>query len=524
MLCRLALAALLTATGCTSDHRADRAEPSPTPPRPAFDASTAKTGGDRAPATRPIPVREARRTPDQLFELRQARRGETVFRGSRIGINRDADVGPDRLVLYRAKPGSRRYDVLLLDLTTRKVLATFDQLFDASTRAGAIWGGRGAGAEQSIVRLADGGIVRARPRLPDHARAKEVKVAVHGPGLSAGGSPDVWLFARTADGVVYHGRWADLSDPSPLLTEQLNFWPTSSWSVDRLEVWKAEGIPVGAESGGDCVRFALGSDRPPTCRATANDPNASGGTYAADGWAYYGGEVRNAYAHTSVQPQPDCYGLLNAALVAPPRFLAACSDKKWNRNYLLWTPDGSFTFREPETNNLFHMINAGKPVIPLLHLWLDSDVTPNPRWIDLERATMTRTEPLFPVDFALAGLDRQFLAVRPGTGAKQLVLVDLDAATTTTIARIDDCDGTLYSGLRRGRRLAMICQKRTSKTKFVFAMRWAEVIDLDARRRWRTSLMPRRILPDGRILASDNRRIAGETIGTGSGIYWLELD
>ena len=518
--CAMVGVAAILLVSCSSKESSRQSAAAETPARLGFDARPAQ------PSLEPVPTRTARVLTDDLFALQPAPAGRVLIRGRRISPDTDVDCRDDRLVAYR-KAGRRLPEVLLMDLDSGATMATFDEVFDGSPAAGAIWGGRGKHARTSIVRYADGAIVRAQPRLPDNLRPTEVQLAVRGPSLSAPGSADVWLFARANDGTVFHGKWADLSDPNPLLDEQLPFWPTASWATDRLEVWSSEdGLPVGAKPGaGACVRFALGGGKPPTCRATGPVENAGYPTFLGEGWAFHGGEISNAEQKSSEYLDSSCHMMVQAALANPPRLLAMCFPEKTRRKFILWSPERRWTFEEPETSNIIHSRpGSTKPVFAIPHFWADSDEVPSDRWIDIERGTIVHTEPLFPIDFALSGLDRQFLATRPDSNPIEVVLVDLDAATTTTIARVDDCDGELSVYTRTARRLAMVCSKRTSPTKYVFDVRWSEIIDLDRQRRWRTPLYPERFFADRRILASDKRRIAGETFNGGTAIYWIDID
>ncbi len=476
----------------------------------------------------PIETREVGKVRTALFPQKRARRGAAIVTGGRAAVEPDAEAGNDRLIVNRGKAGKRGYaTVQLVDLATSKVMSSFGGIVDSSPTAGAI---ALAGDEQtaigSIVRLSDGAIVRARPRLPDDKEVARVQAVVRGPSLNGAGSSEVWLFAQAADGSVYHGQWENLEDATPSLLEPFPFWPTGSGAIDRLEVWRAWGVPVGKDGAqaGPCVRMALGGGRAPTCRATEPETGISSADYLAGGWAYYQGEVRNAYDGTSARLLSGCYVTRNASMVSPPRVLAACFDQQGGRNYVLWSPERSWKFQTAETGNSTRVIwGAVKPVFALAHFWSARE-EPNRKWLDAERGLITTTEPLQPIGFALNGLNRKFLATRPETSPVEVVLVDLDANTVTTIARIGDCDGRLTVDTREGRKLAMVCSKRTNPKYYRFDVRWTEVIDLDAATRWRTPYFVERFLDGGRIVASDKKRIAGETFAGGKSVFWLELE
>jgi len=480
-----------------------------------------------AAAPADIEVRTAKAAVEDLFAKKKARKGAAIVTGLRAAVEPDAEAGDDRLIIYRGKPGKRGHStVQLVDLTSGKILASFGGLIDSSAAAGAISiPDEEYRATASIVRLADGQIVRAQPRLPDGKQAAKVQAVVRGSSLHGAGSANVWLFAQADDGSVYHGEWEDLNNQSPVLSEPFPFWPTGSGAIDRLEVWRVHGTPVGKGGGqaGRCVRMALGGGRPPTCRAIEPEVRVSAGEYMADGWSYFQGEVRNAYDETTLRLIDGCHVTRNASMSSPPRVLAACFNKAGGRDYVLWSPEKSWRFTEQGVGNSTRVIwGAIKPVFAMSHFWGDRE-DPNRRWLDAERGLITITEPLVPIGFALNGLERQFLATRPQTDPVEVVLVDLDANSVTTIARVGDCDGRLTVDNREGRRFALVCSKRTNPKYYRFDVRWTEVLDLDAKIRWRTRYFVDWFLSGGRIVASDKKRIAGETFAGGKRIFWLEL-
>ncbi|MEJ7734893.1 MAG: hypothetical protein WKG00_37610 [Polyangiaceae bacterium] len=441
------------------------------------------------------------------------------------GVTTPGIPDPDRVAIARGKGGA------LLDARTGDVLASLPAPPGyVSARAGVV---TLEGKPNRLLRLRDAQVIT--PVLDAGGKQLETSWLAASPQR-----PLALALAVTKDGEkLFALAGADLGTfrlaPAPLgmsLTRYHGVLDTfgAFHLAANQSLGAGSGTPFPMEHDADCVCAAVDDEGAVRCLEYLPARSIDRVRWMDGGWFVGGSFVSHvAWGGRRIEVAPLLGGRHCAARSTrdqPPRALFTCFD---TRTAGVWTPEAMATFPAPTDPNVAGGLVAAEsgPIIPVFD---SSGAGPRPasRFVDLRTPRHWTTNPLTPLFIApFAGIGRYALAEAPAASGREVVLVDFDAGTRETIARIGDCPGGLGElGRDAGagdRWLVLACMTPEPPHTAARSVVWTEIVDLERRTRWRTPLLPEAFFPDGLLVLSARRALAAETKAAQSALYSTDL-
>jgi hypothetical protein len=217
-----------------------------------------------------------------------------------------------------------------------------------------------------------------------------------------------------------------------------------------------------------------------------------------------------------------------ATLASPPRVIVGCYSTP--PKAALWTPDALLTFGGfTDTNDIGGLVGADiGPVLPILDAHKgsrDPDAQRASRFVDVVRARQWTTPSMHVLAIApFAGIGAYALAEE---GKGDVWLLDFEAGSRELVAKIGDCPGVLgelrEDRLASRKRLVLACMTPAPPGMVAHTLVWAEVVDLAARVRWRTTLLPEIVFEDGVVVLSSRRALAAESKSAPGDLWSVDL-
>lgn len=481
------------------------AEPVPADAAPADDAAV------RLPTELPveaIPRRKLEVTTDAPLPVAPAgQRALAVPDGHYLVLASISLPAGDRLVLGRSeRAGAGLTETLLFDPATERVLARFSSAdYEAASPEADAMVVTSEG-KLGLVTLSTGEIRVPEPTLTGGTpvATETVKITV------APGSPDVWVFGDEAGrpgGPRRFAAWDNRADAAIVLDRTLPFAPHASAQIDgEVVVYKVDVNPESTP--GSTAEWLADPPCPAMRLRRTKESLCTKGRLAP--WYTPPFSVKLIDAATEqAPPEPEGCRWMGINSVDPPRAVFECGPDR--SELRVWSPSWLRVWqREREAG-----VRMQHPrIVPGAELDGDSS-RPSQEWLDLAAGVVFETEPLQPVTYRVQG---KTFAVREKRDEMDLFAIDFDAGTARAIARYTDCRGAMPNEATevppRADRHALACLVGLSR------LRWTEIIDLRAGKRWRTPLYPEAILSDGTVLAS-NRKSGGQMF---SKLYALTID
>jgi hypothetical protein len=490
--------------------------------RPKAEGSASTIPNGQTPPSRPRRMREV-----ELRIIDAPQPVETMGRGTALRL--PGDYGGRTETPPRWIARGRGHRAIVIDRVTGKRLGTMDAAYPdrASERHGVLPGliERDKVRRSGVMFLDDGRIVVPEPRTRDGRTAVVERIL-----LVADADP-VLVTAKDRDGALWYGPWPNLSDPVVVLTHTVPIDGKAATWTRSADAWELFGGVFDETSDPACPRVRLRLDGPRCIGAHL------GGT-ALDSWLGdwlpHGGELRHVIDDRSARgslwsEEPELAGrtILLAALEDPVRALFAWQTPGTEERHVeLVGPEGglgrwSFAYPAADANSYVATVGSTRrPIVPQGGFF-GTEHRDSAFWVDLEKAVVVMTEPLDRLHRSTT--NRRVLAVRHGSDHDVLVLLDFDQHELTQLGPLPACDGSYWPAVDEGDLLGITCSRQPNPDLFVFEHVWTQIVDLRRSLRHQTQNRVLDVLPDRRVVLSNNRTSAAESRSPSGRLYVVDL-
>ncbi len=481
---------MLLAVGIAVSGCQEQKPPSP----PVAQAGPSDGGKPAAPPPSEVPA-SIRELPRRQLEVRQGSpyrkaqaRIETLpVRGGGVFFGDAPSAGSTIVVGVGSGQHRGLQEWLLVDANSRKILARFGTLWGGSrsTRL-AVVGRELKGGRPALLHLEDGRIIEPKLSVPGGSAIEQVRI------VAAENPPVVWVFARAADGKTYHGQWRDTSTEALALTDELPFWAQMVRGTHGLQSWTDQ------PAAQDCPRVLLRPGQPAECLPLDPDEffragkDLLGGRFWVEQQQRDTVSIRDAASGARSELLAGCSSVRSVApLAEPPRLLAMCRLEGKLRRFELWSPEARWSWETELPSRDLIFPPGNKPVLALE--LLGSMESPAAQWLDLEKGVLFSAPPMKPLMPAGANAFTRRILAQPPDRLKELWLLDLDQGIAERIAHDIDCETPLDQSAISEGRAVVSCLAPAGMRNYFSAdhrmrhWRWTEVIDFQARTRWRTT-------------------------------------
>jgi hypothetical protein len=219
---------------------------------------------------------------------------------------------------------------------------------------------------------------------------------------------------------------------------------------------------------------------------------------------------------------------------SPPRVVFGCQEPALAG---VWSPEGVSVVDLPKGRGHYGVAAAGwrgsDPIVPVFDHYTYKKPEQDPgqesattMWLDIVTPRLFETEALRPLDqTGEFGVQAQTLAV--DDRSRTIWLLDFARGSASIVERVTDCPGVLEewqpdgANVTRYRHLA--CLARPLPGHLPSTALWSEILDLEARTSYRTSLRPVAWHSDGVIVLSAYPAIEGEGGAPTAEIFSVDL-
>ncbi len=520
----------------TTPTPSTKTTPPPTTPTPA---ATSKPSGEpssqaikgKLPAVEPLAYKDLRELPPMKLTKGTVTVSDTLVKKGAFAVHSAGGTPPRALLAHGEKMPDIAWSIH--DLSTGKTVSSIPRPGLIDLEMGYARVQQNGKKSSELWNTTTGKNTTPTLVLPGGAKALETSFWF---------GKEVWFFAKTKDKIYTGVTGQDVPKTLTLKTEllawpeQVFIHPDGGW----MDVIVSSGAPAGVPTVYEtCVRWRLFTDKEPACQSYGRIPSPTEqipptwGTYWLDDhWVWYHpSPFAPGYLVNTVQkkgfdllPQ-NCEQEIHATTFSPPRVLASCKPKAGDkeRTLYLWSPKKVWSWKEPHTGKEKQIRPFGRAYRPVLSGLEPPEFNqPSATWINLKGGTIWKGKPLYPITFSLH--HEKTIAWRGKELDRELVVVDFAAGTVQKIGEYKDCLDLLIEPERKDDRIVMVCRIQEDRNRLEFDHRWTEVIDLKAKKRWRTKYYAEKLLPDGNLLVSDRLKVSVAKITPAEKLFTAKLE
>jgi hypothetical protein len=391
-------------------------------------------------------------------------------------------VGGNAVVGTAAHQWGSPNDWTLVDLKSgaKRAKMKFVGEGSAATKSAVVALGATESDHPALLHLEDGRLIEPQPTVPQ-GKVKAVRIVVDRK------KPITWLFALRADGKPFQVQWKDTSNPKVDVDQELPFWPSHFSGKNGVQVWT--NSPRGGTGG--CDRAYFDDVDPWRCRPLASEDAAP--MDLIDECVRSDGDMWVLDDCGGTVPQA-CGDKARALLMSPDpsRALAVCIDDPQHPKLVLWSPKHTWIWDDAPGASWKGIIPERGPQSVVGLETLTQSGAAVKRWLDVQKGVLFTGPPMRVLQLAEHRDERRRLLQAPDH-PKELWVLDVDAGTVERIADDIDCDQTLYTYAQQGDRVTVECMPKAAAANVykdearLASWKWMEVIDLKARKRWRTT-------------------------------------